>query len=449
MRRSTVSAGAGGFRGGLFLILILGAGALPACRDNLAPPRPQEADAAPPPPREVDAATAAADARAPSIDPPVVPPADAAQPDAPDTGLDAAAGAPPPDAAVPPRDAAAPDRAPEPLPPPADGPPPPPAPPPTPPPLPPPSCGLPNGPCCADGSCASGGCCGLTVNGQRRCVAPGMNCRLQGGDLAGTCQAGLCSGCGSVLNQRCCQGLTCLGPGLVCGGQFCQPCGTANGTCCPGNICNAGLACVGDACEACGGPGQPCCANRSCNNGGCCLGAGLGQCTGAAQACLQPGPNGGQCMAGRCSLCGNAGQGCCTGDVCWGTDQACVDDECVACGKVNQPACRGRSCDPDLCVDGNGTCVAVGALCGQASGRCMPGGSCVAGNQACGGMNLPCCGGTAPPVGVFCSRPGTVCQGLGVARRCVSCGEVGQSCCDGDLCRTGACSGLIGNRTCR
>jgi hypothetical protein len=433
MRDAAVSPTARGLRGVVYMAVAIGA--LTGCRDKLMPP---------PGPAELDGSASASTADGPlapdrpaaSSDGGSPPTTDGRAPDGPASSADTRVdGSRPPDGSVTP----------------PDGPRPPDAPPPTPPDAMPPqsTCGAPNGPCCEDLSCQAGGCCGITVGGQPRCVPPGDACRLPGGNPGGTCSNGVCSGCGGVLNQLCCQGDTCTGPGLVCEDETCEACGGPGGPCCPGNVCNGNQQCEDDECVPCGGPDQPCCANRVCNNGGCCLGEGVGECVGAGDICIQPGPNGGTCMAGKCSQCGNAGQDCCTGDVCYDAGRACLNGNCLPCGGPNQPACKGRVCNADLCVDDDGTCLPQGAFCGQQSGRCMPGGSCMNGNIACGGINLPCCGATSPPLGVFCSHPSTICLGLGAARRCVQCGEMGQPCCEDDVCRAGACGGLLGNRTCR
>jgi hypothetical protein len=299
---------------------------------------------------------------------------------------------------------------------------------PTPPPD--PSCGAPGQPCCAGDSCHDNGCCAAGDDAIARCVASGMVCRTVGGDPAGMCANGTCAGCGTALNQPCCQGNVCSG---------------------------AGLACNGDRCEACGGPNQRCCPNRTCAGDSCCVREGNDDvCLTAGDSCPMQGPgNAGTCMAGHCSGCGGTNQPCCNGDLCYQAGQACVAGRCGACGGLGQAACPGNACTGG-CLNGDAVCIAVGGDCGQNSGTCTAGGACNRGGESCGGLDEPCCGISMPPAGAFCSKPGTTCtapgQGQGQGRHCVECGGLGQPCCDQEECHAGTCrpgGGFGGVRTCR
>ena len=315
------------------------------------------------------------------------------------------------------------------------------------------NCGAPGQPCCPTNTCFDGACCGAAVGGEKRCVAPGGECRIEGGGAGGTCTAGACSGCGGALNQACCEGDVCLAQGLVCALNLCKACGTANAPCCAGDICGPGLSCDDGECETCGGPDQPCCAGRTCNDGGCCLGSGLGQCLAQGLSCPPAGPAGGMCAAGKCTGCGAADQPCCLGRMCDGPNLTCEgggNGSCSPCGLPGQDACPGAGCMPGSCVDDDEQCIAVGATCPQGSGVCTAGGACQNGGDLCGGLDQLCCGRGAPPAGVYCSHPGTVCHGTNDDNeRCVLCGGLGQPCCSGSFCRAGECDGPFSNRTCQ
>jgi hypothetical protein len=290
-------------------------------------------------------------------------------------------------------------------------------------------CGGPGQPCCGGTSCRDNGCCATASGGVARCVANGSACRTSDDESAGMCSNGKCAGCGSALNQPCCQGNVCSG---------------------------AGLTCNDDRCAACGGPNQACCPNRTCSADSCCVRQGGDDvCIRAGETCPLQGPgNGGTCAANRCSGCGGANQPCCNGGLCSEAGQACVSGRCSSCGGLNQPACPGNACNNPGCVSGAAVCVAPGMDCGQGTGTCNADGSCRQGGDACGGLNQPCCGLGAPPAGAFCSRPGTTCtlpgQGMGLGRHCVLCGGFDQPCCDDDDCHQGTCSNSgPGQRMCR
>jgi hypothetical protein len=223
------------------------------------------------------------------------------------------------------------------------------------------------------------------------------------------------------------------------------------GPCCDNNMCEGGLACVNDTCVGCGGNNQRCCANDMCKDGGCCVtvfqGGAQRECRAAGMMC--PGA-GGACTAGRCAACGSNGQPCCNGDRCYDAGQACIGNRCTACGGVGQAACPGSVCNAGLCVNQMDSCVAAGTTCGQGVGMCNANGTCGMGMNACGGLNMPCCGIGIGPTGAFCSQSGTTCTGQGGNRRCVACGGLGQPCCgDQETCKAGSCGGFGGNRTCR
>jgi hypothetical protein len=108
-------------------------------------------------------------------------------------------------------------------------------------------CGTAGGPCCANNTCASGGCCSYgysSTTGQYAalCVAAAATC-----GNSSTCGTGSCGSCGGP-SQPCCYispYYQCTAPNLFCSTQ------ASTGTC-----------------QACGGMGQPCCSTYSFNVGG-------------------------------------------------------------------------------------------------------------------------------------------------------------------------------------
>jgi hypothetical protein len=116
------------------------------------------------------------------------------------------------------------------------------------------ACGLPHNPCCANNTCASGGCCVYDPTFGGICVAAGVDCGTSPTGPA-TCNAGVCGTCGG-LGQPCCSNLSniCTAPNTFCPSQqtsgTCQACGGKGQPCCgydsvdtTGTDCNAGLAC--------------------------------------------------------------------------------------------------------------------------------------------------------------------------------------------------------------
>lgn len=115
-------------------------------------------------------------------------------------------------------------------------------------------CGLAGNPCCANNSCASGGCCLYRDALGSICVGVGADCQLSGVSAPGTCASGTCGACGG-LSQPCCESVgsnTCTAPNTMCS-----------------TLLTAGT------CEACGGMGLPCCDGRSVDYGGYSCNAGL------------------------------------------------------------------------------------------------------------------------------------------------------------------------------
>jgi hypothetical protein len=129
-----------------------------------------------------------------------------------------------------------------------------------------------------------------------------------------------------------------------------------------------------------------------------------------------------------------------------------VGADAMTCGAGGQLACPGNVCGGEACVNADGVCISVGALCGLAAGgKCGADGSCGAMGMTCGGLDEPCCrvtGGGRAADRDFCSAPGTACpMAMGGGDKCVSCGAAGQPCCGGNTCRTGACTRENGSRS--
>ncbi len=117
------------------------------------------------------------------------------------------------------------------------------------------ACGLPHNPCCANNTCANGGCCVYDPTFGGICVAAGVDCGTSPTGAA-ICNAGVCATCGG-LGQPCCSNLSniCTAPNTFCSSQqtttaTCQACGGKGQPCCgydsvdtTGTDCNAGLTC--------------------------------------------------------------------------------------------------------------------------------------------------------------------------------------------------------------
>jgi hypothetical protein len=145
--------------------------------------------------------------------------------------------------------------------------------------------------------------------------------------------------------------------------------------------------CTGQNCAACGGAGQPCCNGTSCGGGGCCDNN-TGLCLGAGTAC-GAGANAGTCTNGGC--------------------------QSGRCGRLGEPACPGGiGCTAPYTFEQNGNCV------------------------ACGAQDQICCDNGNN--GRYCGA-GELCVNNGNGGRCQACGGMGQACCLGRTCATGACNG--------
>ncbi len=111
-----------------------------------------------------------------------------------------------------------------------------------------------------------------------------------------------------------------------------DPCGQAEGPCCPGDRCEGGRCCYLGTCVA---VGQRCpeeefltCYSSSCGGRcggllqGCCGDAGY--CTAPLTACSKTD------ASARCESCGNTGEACCRNNYCEPPNRRCVNGRCVS-----------------------------------------------------------------------------------------------------------------------
>jgi hypothetical protein len=179
-------------------------------------------------------------------------------------------------------------------------------------------------------------------------------------------------------NDMCPGSATCSCSGRQCGDNGC---GTSCGACGPNQTCNAS-----GQCESSGGGGgcTASCGGRQCGSDGC--GGSCGAC-GANQTCN---------ASGQCESSG--GGGGCTPS-CGG--RQCGDDGCGGtCGTCGD----GQTCNGGTCEAGEPACGCQGKACGddgcgQNCGFCGPGLTCEA-NQCVSGAADPAPGGadaTLPP----------------------------------------------------
>ena len=304
------------------------------------------------------------------------------------------------------------------------------------------------------------------------CRAIGAACYT--GDL---CTSNLtCAGCGG-RDQPCCTGNTCSSALLACSNSTCVTCGAAGQPACTGVLPCRGGSCLdpvtgrcvatgknsandaGTVCQlgtfvTCGHPGEPCCAETTCEDG-CCAGQ---RCVVFDAGCGGPISGGqplGTCTSPSqsCGSCGGLGQSCCdsnqtyTRDFCTASGLACNNSrQCVACGGPTQACCSGNLCaNGGCCTDG--VCVANGGSCPSSQGACRNGGC---NDGGCGRIGQSRC------TFLDCTGPYTV----DYAAQCVSCGGLGQRCCDeygadgwcglGTVCYAYTCEacGASGQRCC-
>lgn len=301
------------------------------------------------------------------------------------------------------------------------------------------SCGKPGDICCAERMCESGGCC-LTG----RCFAQGSGCG-GGREIQGICKEGRCGGCGGI-GQSCCTGgngigESCLDPRTTCvsgpTGRACRACGDVDQPCCAGEDeklsgsgCSDGLICHGEMCRKCNVPGTPrCCENGACAGQECCVG---GLCVAEGKNCNGENlrePLFGICRTGRCR-CGGLNEPCC-GNLCDDPKTECGSNTlggpllCLACGQPGGRCCADNICSGGCCIpseEGISMCVAHGQQCGKGLELCQANGAC----SGCGGKGDPCCEFKEQG---FCSATRTTCALP--SKRCVECGDEGQSCCFG------------------
>ncbi|TAK26631.1 MAG: hypothetical protein EPO40_20005 [Myxococcaceae bacterium] len=198
------------------------------------------------------------------------------------------------------------------------------------------------------------------------------------------------------LSGACAPGLTCVGPtpGAVEGS--CRRAGTAPGTPCASDACEAGLSCdtSTNLCFRAQPPGMPCEAGASAWN----------RCSPDASCVTQPG------AVGVCRARGTvANAACAPGDRCTGEGLTC-DGPAGACRVT---VARGGECNlaDSACPSGQACHFAHGA---QSVGRCtdaatVPGMACAAGN-ACTGAGLTCNTGVTPArCNGAAAAPGEVC----------------------------------------
>ncbi len=225
---------------------------------------------------------------------------------------------------------------------------------------------------------------------------------------------GACGG----KSQPCCNVAPICQAGASCTNGVCATCGAIDGPCCSGSTCEAGAACDGSTnqCKACGNAGGPCCAEDTCASGT-------------------------RCESGTCQKCGSIGDSCCASNAC-GTGAVCSTGKCVSCGATGNACCSGNSClSGATCM--NGQCVGCGGVdqaCCVANDRSPCGSESLICESAicrrCGEVGEKCCSGTMCKGGATCSTSANV---------CVSCGSIGASCCpEGSACQAGAvCAGAM------
>ena len=249
--------------------------------------------------------------------------------------------------------------------------------------------------------------------------------------------------------------------------NVCVRCGNYGQACCDtvdGPICNSeNQFCrqSDNTCQYCGNDGQPCCPDQDMS-----IAPGNGSCSNINyRTCVDDG-NGG----GVCERCGDVDQVCCHGDTCRSAYASCdtTSNTCVSCGGADEDCCpfvpgeaKGR-CDDELswqrCVlddpfgdiNGPGTCKSCGkegeTCCAGAGNRKCHSGAlfCNATSdqcESCGDNNEVCCPNrnanysSAPGFGTCRDADSRTCvddgNGDGV---CVSCGGVGQPCCQSNIC---------------
>ncbi len=291
--------------------------------------------------------------------------------------------------------------------------------------------------CLGDGECGDGERC----DPEAAVCVPDMRCMDDGdcpdgacddGECVAPCVDGMCPGqqtcdpaTGDCVEPAvCAEDVDCLDGRICLDGACATPCGEAAdcpgaqqcamGRCAEPDVCTADLDCVADrlcVADACADP----CGRAGCPGGLVCDG-GSGRCDEA-----DPCADDGGCFAGR-----RCAEGLCV--------DPCVEDaECVGAEVCREGLCimpvdcdfdaacgPGRVCVEGACQDG---CPAMpcpeGAICDNASGRCVVPGGCVEAAD---------CQGAQTCEGGFCVEP-AFCNG-----------DV--DCLEGRVCRDGACVGL-------
>ena len=157
------------------------------------------------------------------------------------------------------------------------------------------------------------------------------------------------SACGTT-GLPCCSGEQCVDTELWCIAGLCSACGSTGQPCC-GEACNGGNSCVATAgaseCVGCGQPGQVCCTS-------------LPACADTSDGCYSIGLLE-ACLDLRASASGQPGEECtstCTdsSNVCWPGAPTSTVPFCIACGGLDLPCCGGTTCETDLSCGSSGYC---------------------------------------------------------------------------------------------
>ena len=312
--------------------------------------------------------------------------------------------------------------------------------------------------CGTDGRCNGQGACQRhrdgTVCAPPRCDATANTQTAASVCMTGTCQAPAARGCapyrgcsGNACRNSCGADAQCS-MGNVCTANSCgkKPNGAVctNGPECMSNVCAQGRCCAGacnGTCRSCAIAGQEgacvnvpvggadptgMCRDDACSNG----------CDGNA-GCRRE-PTGTTCGAASCNgntqvtrTC-NAGGACATNNNACAVGFSCMGGSCVANPKGNgEPCVSNAECSSNRCIDN--VCCATACM-----GDCR---QCQAGSGTCGNRSGSCGVGGTCMGGVCCNLGTTNCSGVcrNLQTEEGNCGSCGNVCASGRICVSGRC----------